>query len=119
MENEVKTWHILVFTAMIAAMIYMIYDKPQIADDGLKTNCVEDSLINVIHNLEIQVEEARKENDQARNKYEDILFEYNYGLERLKNYDINAYREFHRTIALTERFSTESEIENKKRLKID
>jgi hypothetical protein len=118
MENEVKTWHVLVFTAMITAMIFMIYDKPQIAYDNFKTNCEDDSLKSVISSLQAELEQSYAENDKMRNKYEEIIFEYSYGLEHLKKYDLSSYREFHRIIGYREEYSMETEKENKKRLKL-
>ena len=80
-ENEVKTWHILFFTSLVVAMIFMIYDKPQIVNDGLKTNCKDDSLRIVIHDLNNKLIRLEKENDELHNKFSTIIFEYNFGLE--------------------------------------
>ena len=78
--------------------------------------CKEDSLQNVINDLKIEIENEEDGWDEKEKRYENILFEYDYGMEHLKNYHNDAYREFHRIISHKERYSKESERENKKRL---
>jgi hypothetical protein len=115
-NSEVKTWHILVFMGLMGWMIYMIYDKPTIVYDNVKTNCKEDSLQLVINELQHTLETEEDGWDSKEKRYEDVIFEYEYGLNHLKEYQPNAYKEFHRIIGFKERFSVESERENKKRL---
>lgn len=81
--------------------------------------CKEDSLRSVVGQLksELQIEEDGWDNKEKR--YEQILFEYEYGLDHLKNYHPDAYREFHRIIGYKENFSRETERDNKKRLSVD
>lgn len=117
-NNEVKTWHLLVFTFLCALMIFMIYDKPEIVYDNLTTNCNEDSLKNVITNLNGTIESESKNWDKREEKYEEIIFEYQYGLSRLKETHPEAYREFHRTIGFKEKYSRSTEIENKQRMQM-
>ena len=116
-NNEVETWHILIFMLLATFMIYMIYNKPQIAYDDIKTNCKEDSLQSVISNLQGTLETEENGWDSKEERYESILFEYEYGLSRLKETHPEAYKEFHRIISFREKYSREDEKDNKKRLK--
>ena len=81
--------------------------------------CKEDSLQNVINQLQIDIENEEDGWDSKEKRYEQILFEYEIGLEHLKNYHTESYREFHRIIGYKENYSHEVERENKKRLNID
>jgi hypothetical protein len=78
--------------------------------------CKEDSLISKINDLQIELENEQDGWDDKEKRYEQILFEYEFGLEHLKNYHTDSYREFHRIIGYKERFSVDVERENKKRL---
>ncbi len=79
--------------------------------------CKEDSLQNVINQLQIDIENEEDGWDNKEKRYEQILFEYEIGLEHLKNYHTESYKEFHRIIGYKENYSHEVERENKKRLK--
>lgn len=78
--------------------------------------CKEDSLKLVIESLKHELEFQENGFDSKENRYEDILFEYQFGLEHLKIYHPEAYKEFHRIINYKEKYSRETERENKKRL---
>jgi hypothetical protein len=78
--------------------------------------CKEDSLQNVINQLQIDFENEEDGWDNKEKRYEQILFEYEVGLEHLKNYHTESYKEFHRIIGYKESYSHEVERENKKRL---
>jgi hypothetical protein len=78
--------------------------------------CKEDSLQNVINQLQIDFENEEDGWDNKEKRYEQILFEYEIGLEHLKNYHTESYKEFHRIIGYKENYSHEVERENKKRL---
>lgn len=117
-NNEVKTWHILIFMGLMGWMIYMIYDKPVIVYDNLKTNCNEDSLQLVINELQHNLVTEQDSWDSKEKRYDEIIFEYEYGLNHLKENQPSAYKEFHRIIGFKERFSVESERENKRRLNL-
>lgn len=78
--------------------------------------CKEDSLQNVINQLQIDIENEEDGWDNKEKRYEQILFEYEIGLEHLKNYHTESYKEFHRIIGYKESYSHEVERENKKRL---
>jgi len=78
--------------------------------------CKEDSLRNVINQLQIDFENEQDGWDNKEKRYEQILFEYELGLEHLKNYHTESYKEFHRIIGYKENYSHEVERENIKRL---
>jgi hypothetical protein len=75
-----------------------------------------DSLQNVIDSLQAELESQAQTTDSKEKKYKEILFEYELGIDRIKNYHPRAYEDFHRILAYREDYSREAEIENKKRL---
>lgn len=79
--------------------------------------CKEDSLQNVINELVIEKEHDEDGWDDKEKRYEQVLFEYQFGLDHLKHYHPNAYKEFHRIVGFKENYSHETERENNKRLK--
>jgi hypothetical protein len=81
--------------------------------------CKEDSLREVVNNLKGELEMAEDGWDKKEQRYEDILFEYEYGIGQLKENRPEAYRYFHRIIGYRERYSRDVEFENKKRLNIN
>lgn len=78
--------------------------------------CKEDSLQNVINDLIIEKTHDEDGWDTKEKRYEQILFEYQFGLEHLKHHHYAAYKEFHRIVGYKESYSHETERENKKRL---
>jgi hypothetical protein len=85
--------------------------------------CKQDSLQIIIDSLKNEYESLVEEKtmledgfDFKERRYEEILFEYEYGIDYLKNYHYNAYKDFHRIIAHKERYSKQDERENKQRL---
>jgi LPS O-antigen subunit length determinant protein (WzzB/FepE family) len=78
-----------------------------------------DSLQNVIDSLQIEIEIQNKGFDSKEHRYEDVLFEYEFGIDYLEKYHPEAYRDFHRIIGFKERFRREDEQENKKRLHVE
>ena len=80
--------------------------------------CREDSLRNVIKQMQVDISTLENGWDSKERRYEDILFEYQYGLDHLKNYHPKAYKDFHRIIAHKERYSIDDERENNKRLSL-
>jgi hypothetical protein len=116
MENEVRPWHILIFMSLITIAIFFIYSKPIVITNEIKTNCENDSLINKIDSLEREIIFQSDGFDYKEKRYEDVISEYEFGLDRLKHSHPEAYREFHRIIAYKERYTHEAERENIKRL---
>jgi hypothetical protein len=80
--------------------------------------CKEDSLRNVIQSLQIDITTLEDGWDSRETRYEQIIFELNYGIDHLKNYQPEAYKEFHRILSHKEYYSHQDERENKKRLNI-
>jgi hypothetical protein len=78
-----------------------------------------DSLQNVIDSLEIEIRHQADGFDSKEKRYEDVLFEYQFGVDYLEKYHPEAYRDFHRIIGFKEKFRRLDEIENKKRLHIE
>jgi hypothetical protein len=75
-----------------------------------------DSLTRVVDSLEMEIHSQAQKFDNTEKKYKEILFEYELGIDRIKNYHPKAYEDFHRILAYREDYSREAEIENKKRL---
>jgi len=83
----------------------------------------QDSLQIVVDSLKNENESLKEEMtilldgfDFKERRYEEILFEYEYGLDHLKNYYPESYKEFHRIIANKERFTRQTERDNKQKL---
>ncbi len=117
-NNEIKPWHLLVFTGLICSMIYMIYYKPTVVYVESKQITKEDSLNTVIDSLQSEIFMLEDGFDSKEHRYEDILFEYELGISYLKDYHPKAYKDFHRIIGMKERYSSELERENNKRLRL-
>ena len=75
-----------------------------------------DSLQTKIDSLQMEIHSQAQKFDNTEKKYKEILFEYELGIDRIKNYHPRAYEDFHRILAYREDYSREAEIENKKRL---
>jgi len=117
MENKDRS--VLIIGAMVSlvgVLVSLMYfnDKPNVV---IATNiCKEDSLQKVINQLQVDIETIEDGWDNKEKRYEEILFEYEYGLSQLKQYHLESYRDFHRIIGHKERYNIETERENKKRL---
>lgn len=120
MENRKDVLIRITFSVIVIILLTIIaIRKPHHMVAPIVNECKEDSLRSVVGQLksELQIEEDGWDNKEKR--YEQILFEYEYGLDHLKNYHPDAYREFHRIIGYKENFSRETERDNKKRLSVD
>ena len=117
---------IVISTILIIATIALVYllntkdsDKPIVAMSKekyqIQTRTI-DSLQNVVDSLHAELDSQAKMTDSKEKKYKEILFEYELGIDRIKNYHPKAYEDFHRILAYREDYSREAEIENKKRL---
>lgn len=85
--------------------------------------CKQDSLQILVDSLQNECESLKEDItvledgfDTKERRYEDILFEYEFGIDRIKETHPNAYKEFHRIISYRERYSKQDERDNKKRL---
>jgi hypothetical protein len=117
MEN--RDTSVLTFGAIVSlfgVLVSLMYfnDKPA---SVVTTNiCKEDSLINLVNELRMDLKMQSDGFDYKEKRYSEILFEYEYGVDHLKNYQPQAYREFHRILSHKEYFSRQDEQDNIKRL---
>ena len=117
MENKDRS--ILIMGAIVSlfgVLVSLMYfnDKPNVV---ITTNiCKEDSLQNVVNELQMELKILSDGFDSKEKRYSDILFEYEYGVRYLKDYQPEAYREFHRILSHKEIFNRQDEQENIKRL---
>jgi hypothetical protein len=117
MEN--KDTSVLIFGAIVSlfgVFISLMYfnDRPT---PVMTTNiCKEDSLINLVNELRMDLKMQSDGFDYKEKRYSEILFEYEYGVDHLKNYQPQAYREFHRILSHKEIFNRQDEQDNIKRL---
>lgn len=102
--------------SLFGAMVSLMYFNDKPTPVVTNTICKEDSLQNVINELQMDLKMQSDGFDSKERRYEDILFEYEYGIDHLKNYQPQAYREFHRIISHKENFTRQDEQENIKRL---
>ena len=108
----------LVILVLIACMFYMAIDKPDIVYHDTTESCKEDSLQKIINELQMENKILSDGFDSKEKRYEEIIFEFGYGIDHLKIYQPQAYREFHRILSHKEYFSREDEQDNIKRLEI-
>ena len=78
-----------------------------------------DSLQTVIDSLQAEIQFQNDGFDYKEHRYEDVISEYEFGIEYLEKYHPEAYRDFHRIIGFKERFRRSDELENKKRLHVE
>ena len=117
MENK-KDFLIRVFGGVIIIVLLTIIAIRQPHDmipPPIET-CKQDSLQNVINELQMDLKMQSDGFDSKERRYEDVIFEYEYGIDHLKNYQPQAYREFHRISSHKENFNRQDEQENIKRL---
>lgn len=75
-----------------------------------------DSLQNVIDSLQTEIFVLEDGCDYKEHRYENVIDEYEMGISYLKDYHPKAYKDFHRIIGMKERYSSELQRENEKRL---
>jgi hypothetical protein len=109
--------------ALLALVVYTCTNEtivePIKATTTTTTTSKSDSLQNVIDSLQIELDHQAEGFDSKEKRYEDVLFEYEFGVDYLEKYHPEAYRDFHRIIGFKERFKRSDEKENKKRLHIE
>jgi hypothetical protein len=119
MEN--KNGGVLIMGAIVSlfgVLVSLMYfnDKPT---PVVTTNiCKEDSLRNKIVELQMDLKILSDGFDDKEKRYEEIIFEFGYGVDHLKIYEPQAYRVFHRILAHKEYFNRQDEQDNIKRLEI-
>ena len=117
MEN--KDTSILIFGAIISlfgVFVSLMYFNDKPAPVVATIICKEDSLQNVINKLQMDLKMQSDGFDSKEKRYSEILFEYEYGVDHLKNYQPHAYREFHRILSHKEIYNRQDEQDNIKRL---
>lgn len=118
MENDkIKLLQIIIIPLTIVAVM-LIMSRPHDIIVPQIENCKQDSLQTVIYQLQTELQMDEDGWDKKEQRYEDALFQYEYGLNHLKQSHPNAYREFHRIIGFKEKYNRETERENKKRLEL-
>ena len=117
MENKdtsVLTFGVIVSLLGVFVSLMYFNDKPT---PVVTTNiCKEDSLQNVINELQMDLKMQSDGFDSKEKRYSEILFEYEYGINHLKIYQPQSYREFHRILSHKEIFNRQDEQDNIKRL---
>jgi hypothetical protein len=96
--------------------------KPLVLLSREQTNTLvveNDSLQNIIDSLQIDLESQARGFDQKEHRYEEVIFEYEYGIEWIQRYHPEAYRDFHRVLSYKERYTRIGEMQNIKRLKVN
>lgn len=110
----------ILIVGIIAVGLSTNKSNPSVAlvNNGNYTNQTStiDSLQTKIDSLQMEFQSQAQKFDNKEKKYKEILFEYELGIDRIKNYHPKAYEDFHRILAYREDYSREAEIENKKRL---
>ena len=119
MENRDTMTRVIIGISVIVLLTIISVNKPHDMVPPPINISKEDSLQNVINQLIVDKEHDEDGWDNKEKRYEQILFEYELGLDHLKHYHPDAYKEFHRIVGFKENYSHEVERENKKRLKFD
>ena len=97
-------------------LFYLVIKPNNVAPIPTTTDYKVDSLNLVIDSLQTELFYLEDGFDDKEHRYEDIIFEYEYGIDYLKEYHPKAYKDFHRIIGMRERYSRKLEKENKQRL---
>jgi hypothetical protein len=118
MKNSQIFLSIAVFIVVSTSVFVYLNPIEPVAPVEPHYECKEDSLQKVINQMEVDLEMFDDGWDYKEKRYEEVLFEYEYALDHLKNYYPDVYRDIHRILAHKESYSREDEKENKKRLKI-
>ena len=110
----------ILIVGIIAVGLSTNKSNPSVAlvNNGNYTNQTStiDSLQTKIDSLQMEFQSQAQKFDNKEKEYKQILFEYELGIDRIKNYHPKVYEDFHRILAYREDYSREAEIENKKRL---
>ena len=117
MENKDRSVLIIgTFVFLFGFILSLMYFNDKPTPVVTTTICKEDSLQNVINELQMDLKMQSDGFDSKEKRYSEILFEYEYGLDHLKNYQPQSYREFHRILSHKEIFNRQDEQDNIKRL---
>ena len=117
MEN--RDTSILAFGAIISlfgVLVSLMYFNDKPIPVVTTTICKEDSLQNIINELQMDLKLQSDGFDSKEKRYDEIIFEYQWGVDYLKYYHTQAYRDFHRMLSHKEIFNRQDEQDNIKRL---
>jgi len=122
MNNSFKAVTFFVLGSIIWLILYVSVIKPKNTPIVEETNTnqllVENQKLKSENDsLSAELQSQAQRTDFKEKKYKEIVFEYELGIDRIKNYHPKAYEDFHRILAYREDYSREAEYENKKRLK--
>ena len=106
----------LMIGALIGVFVSLTYFNDKTIPVVTTTICKEDSLQNVINELQMDLKMQSDGFDSKEKRYSEILFEYEYGINHLKIYQPQSYREFHRILSHKEIFNRQDEQDNIKRI---
>ena len=116
-----KDRSILIMGAIVSlfgVLVSLMYFNDKPTPVVTTTICKEDSLINLVNELQMENKILSDGFDSKEKRYEEIIFEYEYGVNHLKIYEPQSYRVFHRILAHKEYFNRQDEQDNIKRLEI-
>jgi hypothetical protein len=122
MNNSVKAVTFFLLGSVLWLGIYISILKPNITPVVEETNTnqllVENQKLKSENDsLNAELESQAKRFDNKEKEYNKVIFEYEFGMDRIEKYHPKAYEDFHRILAYKEEYSREDEMENKKRLK--
>jgi hypothetical protein len=118
--DNMKALLAFILGAALFQLIFWTLIRPtDTPSEPIITECKADSLQNVINDLQISLESQARGFDDKENEYQDVISEYEYGMEWIEKHHLEAYRDFHRVVAYKERYSRLDEQENKQRLKLE
>lgn len=113
---EKKYYASIILIVLVLIIAYGLSKNHETKTAPTNHICKEDSLQNELSNLQVLLETEEDGWDFRERRYEEILFEYEFGLDAIKKTHPEAYREFHRIISYREEYNRKSERENLKRL---
>jgi len=117
MENKDRSVLVIgAFVSLFGVLVSLMYFNDKPAHVLTTTICKEDSLQNVINQLQMDFKMQSDGFDSKEKEYDQIIFEYKFGIDYLKYYHTQAYRDFHRILSHKESFSRQDEQDNIKRL---
>ena len=106
----------LIIGALIGVFVSLTYFNDKPIPVVTTTICKEDSLQNIINELQMDLKLQSDGFDSKEKRYDEIIFEYQWGVDYLKYYHTQAYRDFHRMLSHKEIFNRQDEQDNIKRL---
>jgi hypothetical protein len=121
MDNFLRYSPLILFVSILLLAIGLSVNHSKVnitkaEESYLSSLQKRDSLQNVIDSLQTELIVLEDGFDTKEHRYEDVIFEYELGISYLKDYHPQAYKDFHRIIGMRERYSSELNRENSKRL---